>query len=660
VARANPYRDVALQRFEIGVAGAGGEASLVFDRDHYPNRFALGLVSSLEVIATRTSVAFVLDGTLNKVVKWTAGPVDRLFISARRSQFRLLDIRVRAGENGAGPVLVRGPFIAEAGGLARTIGILALALLGATALLLIELGLARLLRVEIARVLASWLAIATPVAVGVWLAVHFRWLGSYLAPLPLAWLFFRVRFWLIAGSAFAQTRTGTWRFVVALGGLVSVAVVVFYAVRFGAGWGVVGAGAVAAISAGLTAAMLSLFARDLGLRFRDGAAVAGPAFLPLVVTSIFAIVPDGRSALATLLPLSLLTLSFPLSTHRRALRRYGLMMLLVALLAITGVELGLRFSRFASYLRPLNVGKTFEPDRDLFWAPKGLFGDSGNWLQREDLHVRRIAFRGREDEPAPRPPGVTRILVLGGSNVWGDGQPTNETTFSGLLETRLHKRGLRAEVLNGGVKGYNSFQVMVLLTRYALAYKPDIVVLYLARNDLAQDTGLFTYRELWKHAQSNSYRALTSLQEQLRRSLLYNGLTRVFVDFRARLQGRWYDPKLWKPVNPMADFKQNLIDAVDAAQHAGARVLLVTEFWGEPFLTPGGANNGRLVELLQTMRDVAREKNAPLLDAWRYFASTDDPLHWVLREDPVHFNAEGHAELARLLEQFLTQNRLLP
>jgi len=646
--------------FEIGVAGGTYNVSLVFDRDHYPNRFAFGQIDSLEIAVEPNRVTYILDGAVNDRLAWAIGRADRVFVNARRSQFRLLDIEVRAGADGHGPLLLRGPFVAKPAGSWRAVGIIALALLIAAALLAVELGIGRLLRVELARVTGSWLAIATPVAVGLCLAARYQWVGSLLAPAPLIWLFHRLRFWLIATTVFALRRTSARRFAYAVLGLAIVGFVTFRTVQIGTSLDWRWSGVAGIIAAGVLAGCLWLFARDAGLSFRHGADVVGPAFLPFVFLLPLTVMSTDRSGLAALLPLSLLCISFPISKHRRSLRHHGLLMLVIVALATAGLELGLRLSNAAAYLRPLNIGRTFDTDRDLFWAPKGLFGDSGNWLEREDLHVRRIAFRGRENTPLIRPPGVTRILVMGGSNAWGDGQPNNATTFCGLLETRLRERGYVAEVLNGGVKGFNAFQVMVLLTKYALAYRPDIVVLFLARNDVAQDAGLYTYRELWAQSRSGSYRLLISTQEQLRRSLLYNGLTRLVVNLRQRAQGRWYDPRLWKPANPVADFKQNLIDMVDAARHAGSRVVLATEFWGEPFLTPGGTNNARIVELLQAMRDVAREKNVPLLDTWRYFSATPDPLHWVLVNDPVHLNAEGHAEVARLLDQFLRQNGLLP
>ncbi len=646
--------------FEIGVMGPGGEVSLVLDRDHYPNRFDLGQMFSFEVVVGREQVAFVLDGTVNKQTLRPAGSIDRLFVAARRSQFRLVSIELAAGEDGRGTTFVRGPLRIRPGFMAYGIDLAVVAVLALAILCLLEIGLARLLRVDYARVWASWLRVTLPLAVVVLLAAVHQWLGSYAAPAPVIWLFFRLRFWLLVGGAFATKRTGWWRLLCAVAGLAALGAVYFVAFYHGTSWGLIRSVIVSISAVALVAGAMWVFSRGLGVTWPEGMAIAGPAFLPLIALAVICISGGDRAGLVLLLPVSVLVLTYPVSAHRTELRHYGWIMLILVVLAVGGIELGLRFHEDVARFRPYNIGRTYDPDRDLFWVPKGLFSDSGNWLQREDLHVRRIAFRGHEDEPVAKWPGEYRIMVLGGSNVWGDGQDRNDTTFCGLLETSLRAGGQNVRVLNAGVKGYNAFQVMVLLTKYCLAYQPDIVVLYLMRNDEAQDRGLFTYRELWTRSQQPSYRLLKNVQDQLHRSMLYNGLSRLVVNFRQRTAGQWYNERLWKPVNPAADFRQNLLDSIDAARHAGARVVLATEFWGEPFLASDGVDNQRLKELRAAMAEAARERNVPLLDAWSYFAATADPLRWVLREDPVHFNAAGHAEMARLLEEFLRQNKMLP
>jgi|GEM_PF-1381349 len=94
------------------------------------------------------------------------------------------------------------------------------------------------------------------------------------------------------------------------------------------------------------------------------------------------------------------------------------------------------------------------------------------------------SYRG-EQRPLKKPPGITRIITIGDSFTYGMGVNV-EDTYPKQLETILNQHGDRCEVLNFGVIGYNMWQYNELLTRKALSYKPDIIILALYQNDLKQ------------------------------------------------------------------------------------------------------------------------------------------------------------------------------
>ena len=302
----------------------------------------------------------------------------------------------------------------------------------------------------------------------------------------------------------------------------------------------------------------------------------------------------------------------------------------------------------------MGIGKTYDPDRDLFWAPKAFFSWENGFEGRDDVRVRVLNFRGKTGTRREKAPGTIRILTVGGSNVYGDGIADNEHTFSGRLEQLLRARGVKAEVLNGGVRGYNSTQLMVLLRKYALSYHPDIVILYLMRNDIYVDKARYTYRELWLAGNE----PWTRLRRQLQRSYLYDAMTSVILDARENMRTQWYDPGLWKDANPPQDFAANLRDMINDAQHAGAKVIAVSEFWGDRI--PHEFHNERMEKFRATMEQAARRMGVPYYDAYDHFMAAPDPWIWVFPKDRTHFNYEGHAEMARYLENILIQNKLIP
>lgn len=77
-----------------------------------------------------------------------------------------------------------------------------------------------------------------------------------------------------------------------------------------------------------------------------------------------------------------------------------------------------------------------------------------------------------------------RVVVLGGSTMFGVGATDNETTIPSLLERELGERtGVRVEVYNLAVLGYTSFQEMLCLERFMTTERADIAVAISGRND---------------------------------------------------------------------------------------------------------------------------------------------------------------------------------
>jgi lysophospholipase L1-like esterase len=86
-----------------------------------------------------------------------------------------------------------------------------------------------------------------------------------------------------------------------------------------------------------------------------------------------------------------------------------------------------------------------------------------------------LGFRDR-DHAVAKPAGVYRIVVLGDSIAAGLHVERNEDVFPPILERLLNQAGLRAEVINLAVSGYNTQQEVELLRDKGLQYHPDLVL----------------------------------------------------------------------------------------------------------------------------------------------------------------------------------------
>ena len=103
------------------------------------------------------------------------------------------------------------------------------------------------------------------------------------------------------------------------------------------------------------------------------------------------------------------------------------------------------------------------------------------------VNINSLGTRGNEIS-LDKDLDVTRIIILGGSTVFGDGASSDENTISGFLKREFEKNGnSNIEIINAGVGGMDSDGEVMLLTKKYTKLKPDIVVVYDGWNDIRQE-----------------------------------------------------------------------------------------------------------------------------------------------------------------------------
>lgn len=123
------------------------------------------------------------------------------------------------------------------------------------------------------------------------------------------------------------------------------------------------------------------------------------------------------------------------------------------------------------------------------------------------VRVNRAGFRNDEEITIEKPANVVRIVMMGGSTVWGEDGPgplgviDNRDTIAAHLEIELNSRAaargsaLKFQVINAGVVGYMLFQEETYFSTYIAGFKPDLVITMDGHNDLdALQLGLPLYR----------------------------------------------------------------------------------------------------------------------------------------------------------------------
>ncbi len=184
----------------------------------------------------------------------------------------------------------------------------------------------------------------------------------------------------------------------------------------------------------------------------------------------------------------------------------------LTLLALEGI-VRLRLSDANRAALP-HVGVDAETERRLEWVERGRAARGAEawqldvpdpvlgWRPRPGISTRSVrpgsydvtvttnaqGLRGRRPAAHAKQAGTTRVAVFGCSQTFGSGVEDDET-FSARLEASLRD----VEVLNFGVHGYGTDQMLLRWEREGVDYAPDVVVLAFAYYHLDRNVTGFRF-----------------------------------------------------------------------------------------------------------------------------------------------------------------------
>lgn len=157
------------------------------------------------------------------------------------------------------------------------------------------------------------------------------------------------------------------------------------------------------------------------------------------------------------------------------------------LLIFLGLELGVRL--FLSHITPININaETLVTDQEqapffkrhpfaaFTWIPYARF-------QRQTVNSQ--GFVSTREIPMQRMEGELRIVTLGGSSTVGNGN-LDQQTYPRELERLLQERlpGRTVNVINAAAGGYSTIESLGYLQTRMLHWRPDIVLIMHAWNDM--------------------------------------------------------------------------------------------------------------------------------------------------------------------------------
>jgi D-alanyl-lipoteichoic acid acyltransferase DltB (MBOAT superfamily) len=285
------------------------------------------------------------------------------------------------------------------------------------------------------------------------------------------------------------------------------------------------------------------------------------------------------------------------------------------------------------------------------------------------------------DRPVAKPPGVARLLLLGGDapSVLGTGNPLGlrPTTLARLLEARADQRhGARLEVIDATTTGYALDNDLLYLTNEGLGYAPDAIVVVV---DPANDVAALSPALLSAAGRPVPDKPYLTLDgERLARPSAEVQRTEP-----APSDGRWLShlqlyrlargmtvsrgPSVRQLEPPLAlagaaldaerERARRLATAIlremrDEAQRSGARLVLAVG-------PPGDAPEAR--EDARRLLDAARDLGIPAVDLAPPFGG----FALLAGRSPTfpggrEWNPVGHLVASDVLWRFLAENRLLP
>ncbi|MBC8250664.1 MAG: SGNH/GDSL hydrolase family protein [Candidatus Nitrosopelagicus sp.] len=135
----------------------------------------------------------------------------------------------------------------------------------------------------------------------------------------------------------------------------------------------------------------------------------------------------------------------------------------------------------------------------------------------DDVNINSLGFRGDEFEKN-KPDNTFRIFLLGGSQIFGTGATSDNTTIPGYLQKYFdrNEESFAIEVINAGLKGIDSRKELLLLQNMILDFRPDLVIVYDGLNDLRAGNSSTDILDNWNSmcelGQKNNFDVMITLQ----------------------------------------------------------------------------------------------------------------------------------------------------
>lgn len=313
--------------------------------------------------------------------------------------------------------------------------------------------------------------------------------------------------------------------------------------------------------------------------------------------------------------------------------------------------------------------------KDLAWTPHPYLSyyPTPNYRKGQTFH-NSLGYRNNEFS-LEKPGGIFRIVALGGSSTYDVRIEDNEKTFTAQLEKLLKEEyGYKnVEVINAGVPGYNSWEMLANLEFRVLDLNPDMVIIYEGTNDVharlvepsayrGDDSGR---RQSWQvppvalWEQSTLLRILSRMANFTRQVSVddfVSAPTFLSWPYEYRQSEEDADPTEILKKNPPIYFQRNLENMIAIAREHKIKILFATwayspylnDYASKAYYQQGFQENNKVV------MEVANSHQVSLFDFAKVMPQ--DTRYWA---DGRHSNEAGALVKAGLFAEFIHTRGLI-
>lgn len=339
----------------------------------------------------------------------------------------------------------------------------------------------------------------------------------------------------------------------------------------------------------------------------------------------------------------------PVQTHKQPLYLKLIFSLSILIVFIGCFEVLLRIvdpdlyqkNQFFPLNRDIDFPDVYKKDQHLFWRfrPNQIIDSKA--FSDITYHINSDGMRG--DEINKTKEGL-RIIALGNSCTFGWGV-RHEKIWTTLVQYQLQSQlGTPVEVINCGVPGYSSFQGKLYFENELLKYNPDIVLVMFGWNDQ------WTAGKGISDAEQEPPNILIiTTQNLLSKLKVYQFFRKIFLSMTEKEEKISPDNMTGKRRVSRSEFENNLRSIVRTAkEHNIIPVLLVPPVASLQNYHLGSASrfHQQHKSYQDKVKTAAKYEDVTCIDEQIPFDRYNN-LFTNPANDPIHFNANGHAVFAK-------------